>query len=565
MNFRIYYKNLSSHIASKWTILLIDMFLVVISMLLACMVQFGISSVLYKMSLYVWIVCFSLLSNFCFFHIFRTHVGVIRFSSFVDIYRAFVCLTFSYGLLGLGNFCWDVFGFGETLPSSIIFMAYILNFSFMVCFRILVKMVHEAMSFDSRHSVGVFIYGFQGTGVNIAKSLRVNRNNHFRLRGFISDEPSMIGKHAMGCRVYANDRFLLEHLKKKDVRTIIVSPSKLSELEVTEGMKYLLAHDIHVMTVPPLSDCLDDGIIKDIHIEDWLKREPVHVDLRCIASCVEGRRILITGAAGNIGRGIVRQLAALNPYQLILVDQAESPLYDVQLELSDHWKNLEVKVLVADVANVTRMESIFKQYMPQIVFHAASYKDLSLMEDFVSEAVQTNVLGTMNLVNLSLMHRVNRFVMVSTDMVFNPTNTVSFTKKIAEMFVQASQYNEKIEALTQFLIVRFGDVYPDALDSLVTVPEACQLILEIGRFGQAGRIYVFNDKGASEMEMTWRDKIKMCNEDIPDYKQINERVLSLIEKSYTENAVNLMADMKEILSDSMKKHSMSETLVKKSF
>ena len=175
----------------------------------------------------------------------------------------------------------------------------------MVCLRIAVKMLYEAIAFDARHSVNVFIYGSHGTGVNVAKSLRVSRNNHFRLCGFISDEPDMIGKHTMGCRVYANDDELFFHLKKKNVHTVIVSPDKVAGLEDSGVLDKWLAHAIQVMTVPPLSDCMDDGLIKDIQIEDWLRREPVQIDIRRIASHIEGQRIMVTGAAGAIGRGIV--------------------------------------------------------------------------------------------------------------------------------------------------------------------------------------------------------------------------------------------------------------------
>lgn len=387
MNFRTYYKYLSSRIASKWVVLSVDVIIVVISILSACFLQYRLSSVSYEISLYVWLTIWAVLCNVCFFHIFRTYVGVIRFSSFVDIYRVFWSLTISYVVLFLGNFCWSVLGLEETLPNSILFMAYMFTFSLMVCMRIAVKMLYEAIAFDARHCVNVFIYGFHGTGVDVAKSLRVSRNNHYRLRGFISDELDMIGKHTMGCRVYPNDEQLFDRLKKKKVDTIIISPSKVSDLENSGMLDKLFSHDIHVMTVPPLSDCMDDGLIKDIQIEDWLRGEPVQVDMRKIAAHIEGRRVMVTGAAGAVGREIVRQLATLNPYQLILVDQAESPLYDVQLELSDHWKNLEVRVLVADVANRTRMEAIFEGTRPQLVFHSAAYKHVQLMDDFVSEAI----------------------------------------------------------------------------------------------------------------------------------------------------------------------------------
>ncbi len=500
MNLKIYYKNFSSRIASKWTILAIDICLVMISMLLACILQLGVSAIVYKMSLYVWMIFFSLFCNLCFFSVFHTYVGVIRFSSFVDIYRVFISLTISYGMLGIGNFCWSALGLGETLPNGIIFIAYILNFTFMVGLRILVKMLHETLSFDNRHCVNVFIYGFRGTGVNIAKSMRVSRNNHYRVCGFISDEPWMIGKHTMGCRVYANDNTLFEHLRKKNVCTIIVSPEVMANLELSGVIGRMLAEGVNVMTVPPLSDCLSDGIIKDLHIEDWLRREPIHIDIRRVAAYVEGHRILITGAAGTVGREIVRQLAALNPYQLILVDQAESPLYDVQLELSDHWKNIEVRVLVADVANHSRMEAIFEQYMPQLVFHAAAYKDISMLEDYPNEAIQVNVLGTKNIADLSVKYKACKCMMISTNYALSPTYAMGYSKCLAEMYVQGISHKVIPEnCFTKLMVIRFGDVYPDAPRSLMTMPEACQLILEIGNLGENGGVYVFEDDAAEDI------------------------------------------------------------------
>lgn len=549
MNLKIYYKNFSSRIASRWTILAVDICLVVISMLLACILQLGVSSMTYKTSLYVWMIFFSLFCNLCFFSVFCTYVGVIRFSSFVDVYRVFISLTISYGVLGIGNFCWSAFGLGETLPSGIIFIAYILNFTFMVCLRILVKMLHETLSFDNRHCVNVFIYGFRGAGVNIAKSMRVSRNNHYRICGFISDEPWMIGKHTMGCRVYANDNRLFEHLRKKKVHTIIVSPDKLVDLESSGAMGRILAEEINVMTVPPLSDCLNDGIIKDIHIKDWLRREPVQVDIRKIAAYVEGHRVLITGAAGAVGQEIVRQLAALNPYQLILIDQAESPLYDIQLELSDNWKNLEVRVLVADVVNYSRMEAIFKQYMPQLVFHAASYKNICMLEDYVTEAVQVNVAGTKNIADLAMKYKVYKCMMISTDHAFAPVHVMGYSKRLAEIYIQGlSQKIVQEKLATKLVIIRFADVYTDAPCSLMTLSEACQLILEVGDIGENGDIYVFEDEGTLENEPTCCVRVKKSKETIAGTDVACKQVASLIENSESCESLTIINEMKKIIS-----------------
>lgn len=551
MDFRIYYKYLSSRIASKWTVLLVDVIIVVISIFSACVLQYGLSSVSYKPSLYIWMIVLAILCNVCSFHVLRTYVGVIRFSSFVDIYRVFWSLTLSYGVLSLGNFCWSVFGLGETLPNSIPFMAYIITFSLMSCMRIAVKMLYEAIAFDVRHCVNVFIYGFHGTGVNVAKSLRVSRNNHYRLRGFISDEPDMIGKHTMGCRVYPNDERLLNHLKKKDVNTVIVSPNKVPDLEKSGMLDRLFSHGIHVVTVPPLSDCLDDGLMKDIQIEDWLRREPVQIDIRKITTHIEGRRIMVTGAAGTVGREIVNQLATLNPYQLILVDQAESPLYDVQLELSDHWKNLDVRVLVADVANRTRMEAIFKEAQPQLVFHAAAYKHVQLMDDFMSEAIQTNILGTVNVADLAVKYKASRVIMLSTDNARNPVNVMEYSKRVAEIYIQSYDHclERKGAHETSMFIVRFGDVYPKKIHSLITLTEACMLILEVGVMGDRGGIYVFEGSGDGLLDSTICEKIKYEISSVDDYEHIEKQVSLLIEHSYTEKTATLMDEMKKIVPD----------------
>ncbi len=551
MNLRLYYKYLSSRIASKWTVLLVDVLIVVIAMFFAYLLQFRISSILHPFSLYIWMFFLALFSNVCFFHILRTYVGVIRFSSFVDIYRVFQSLTLGYGVLGLGNFFWSALGLGETLPGSILFIAYIFSFIFMVSLRIAVKMLYEAIAFDARHSVNVFIYGFHGTGVNVAKSLRVSRNNHFRLRGFISDEPDMIGKHTMGCRVYANDDKLFEHLKKKNVQTVIVSPGKIADLETLGVLDELSSHNIHVMTIPPLSNCLDDGLIKDIQIEDWLRREPVQIDLRKITPHIEGNRIMITGAAGTIGREIVRQLATLNPYRLILVDQAESPLYDVQLELSDHWKNLDVRVLVADVTNRTRMEAIFKETQPQLVFHAAAYKQPLLMEDYVSEALQVNVLGTMNIADLVVKYNTCRMILVSTDQAVQLENVVGYSKRLSELYVQSLGQKRQKEnnSVGSFITIRFGNVYPDAPHSLMTLPEACALVLEAGVMGGNGRVYMFEETSKVAALPTWHDKIKCEVSCVYDYEQINKILLNLIEHSYTEKTAILLTEIKKIMLD----------------
>lgn len=534
----------------------------------------------------------------------------------------------------VGNLLWMGWSGREVLPISVILTAYIVNFSLMVCLRILVKMIHELMTFDRRHSIRVFVYGSKGAGINIAKSLRVSRSNHFRLKGFISDDTGFIGKQTMGCRVYANNESLFDILEEERIEAIIVSSEKVHRLETSGMIDRLIAEDIRILTVPPFNDLGKEGMqIKDIQIEDLLQRDPIHVDIRKISSHIEGKRIMITGAAGSIGREMVRQIAELNPYKLILVDQAESPLHNVQLELLDNWRDIDAKMLVADVTNQTRMESIFKDYRPQYVFHAAAYKHVPMMEDNVSEAIQVNVLGTRIMADLAVKYGVEKFVMVSTDKAVNPTNVMGCSKRLAEIYVQslAHQLSKYANdgALVKFITTRLGNVlgsngsviprfkqqiekggpvtvtHPQVIRYFMTIPEACQLVLEAGSMGNGGEIYIFDMgnpvkivdlarrmiylSGQKNIKIeftglrhgeklyeellnvkeftcpTYHEKIMIAKVREYDYEEVKQEIQKLIDLSYTSDTMGIVASMKKIVPEFVSKNSEFEILDKASF
>ena len=343
-------------------------------------------------------------------------------------------------------------------------MAYVINLALIACTRIVVKMFFEIINFDRSQTVNVFIYGAKEVGVNIAKSLRVNLRNHYRLRGFIADEPELIDKIMMGVKVYPNDDTLIERLEDRDVNTIIISPAKMDQLKKTDIADRLLAHNIKLLTAPPLSEWggqpLNRTQLKEIQIEDLLQREPIEVDIHKIASHLEGKRVMITGAAGSIGSEIMRQVASFNPYKLILVDQAETPLHDIRLELQDRWRDIDAETIVADISNPTRIEAIFREYKPQYIFHAAAYKHVPMMEDNVSESIQVNVAGTRILADFAVKYGAEKFVMISTDKAVNPTNVMGCSKRICEIYVQslAKKLQEKGEGTVQFITTRFGNV-----------------------------------------------------------------------------------------------------------
>ena len=441
MKHKIFHRYLSAKVLPIWTILLIDVLIIVVSSLLAYALRYDFRSIFLESSTIDKTIVWTVIVNLVFFRVFRTYSNVLRFSSFIDIMRIFVSLTVSYALLMISSVLLASYLDIRLAPVSVLFMAYIISFAIMSCSRIVVKMFYELLNFDGSHSANVFIYGAKEAGVNIAKALRVNLRNHYRLRGFIADEPELINKVMMGVKVFPNDESLIDVLNDRDVHTIIISPAKMEELKKSDMADRLLAHNIKLMTAPPLSEwsgqTLNRTQLKEIQIEDLLQRDPIEIDIHKVASHLEGKRVMITGAAGSIGSEIMRQVASFNPYKLILVDQAETPLHDIRLELQDRWRDIDAETIIADISNATRMEDIFKEYQPQYIFHAAAYKHVPMMEDNVSESIQINVFGTRTLADLAVKYGAEKFVMISTDKAVNPTNVMGCSKRICEIYVQS--------------------------------------------------------------------------------------------------------------------------------
>jgi len=326
----------------------------------------------------------------------------------------------------------------------------------------------------------------------------------------------------MGVAIYANDENLLRTLECKEVKTIIVSPQKMEEIRNSDLLTNFVDHNIALLTTVPVSDwngpIMSKEQLKDIQIEDLLPREPIHINMMGIAANIEGRRVLVTGAAGSIGSEIVRQVASFNPYSIILIDQAETPLHDMRLELQEKWRELRTEVIVADITNRSRMEKVFSRTRPQYIFHAAAYKHVPMMEDNVSETIQNNILGTRIVADLAVKYRAQKFVMISTDKAVNPSNVMGCSKRICEIYVQSlAKHIEKTgQKTTQFITTRFGNVlgsngsviplfreqikrggpvtvtHPDIIRYFMTIPEACQLVLEAGAMGKNGEIYIFD-------------------------------------------------------------------------
>lgn len=463
-----------------------------------------------------------MLINVAAFVSFKTFSGILRFSAFGDLSKIVYALTLGYALTylflnilklsgGVFQFSWEV-----------VFLTYILNVVLMVLSRIIIKEVYDLLYGSSSGYVNVFVYGTKLPAIRIAKSLGGGNEFNFKVKGFISDEDHMVGKNILGVKVFDTSEDLFRALEQKNIKTIIVSPHKLKEIKDSYLLDKFLESSISLTTTLPLSEWSSEKMtknqFKEVQIEDLLPRKEIEINMQKIAANLEGMRVMITGAAGSIGSEIVRQVAVFNPYSLILIDQAETPLHSLRLELRRKWKEVKAETIVADIANRSRLEKIFRDFQPDYIFHAAAYKHVPMMEENVSEAIQTNIQGTKNLADLAVKYHASKFVMVSTDKAVNPTNVMGCSKRISEIYVQslAKHIKDQDISTVQFITTRFGNVlgsngsvipffreqiknggpvtvtHPEITRYFMTITEACQLVLEAGSMGEGGEIFIFD-------------------------------------------------------------------------
>jgi FlaA1/EpsC-like NDP-sugar epimerase len=551
------------------------------------------------------------------FILFRTFRGILRFSSFSDLMRIIYALVLGYALTFVAVVILNNSSATFYITNVIFTAIFFLNMFLMIFSRILVKEVYEAITGRNVKPVSVFIYGTKQAGISVAKALKGNNEFNYRVQGFISDENHMIGKELMGVTIYANNENLFRTLESRDVKTIIVSPQKMEEIKNSNLLTNFVDNNISLLTTVPVNEwsgaIISREQLKDVQIEDLLPRDPININMLQIASNLEGKRVLVTGAAGSIGSEIVRQVATFNPYSIILIDQAETPLHDMRLELLEKWRELRTEIVVADIGNASRMEKVFAKTRPQFIFHAAAYKHVPMMEDNVSESVQTNIQGVKIVADLAVKYGAQKFVMVSTDKAVNPSNVMGCSKRICEIYVQslAKHVERTGQKSTQFITTRFGNVlgsngsviplfreqikhggpvtvtHPEIIRYFMTIPEACQLVLEAGSFGKNGEIYIF-DMGkpvkildlakrmirlsgsknvkieftglrhgeklyeellniAEHTKPTRHDKIMVAEVREYEYIEVSQKIDALIKTSYDYDDMRTVKKMKEIV------------------
>ncbi|MFI5164254.1 MAG: polysaccharide biosynthesis protein [Bacteroidia bacterium] len=507
--------------APRWIIFLIDLFICLFSLILAYLLRFNFAAIpQVEIDTFPVVFPFVIGVRALSFILWRTYKGIVRYTSSKDAQRIFIVTTLASFFFAISNlvsyyFITRVF----IVPYSIIVIEYMTTTFLMISLRLIFKSIYFEWKNPSRTKTSVIIFGAGESGIITKRTLDRDAGMKYKVLAFIDDNEKKWGSKLEGITIYGSDK-LDGFLKEGNVAHMIISAQNIPAKRKEEIVEACLKYNTKILNVPPVSSWINGELsfkqIKKVRIEDLLERNPIKLDMSTIKSQTAGKIILVTGAAGSIGSEIVRQLSTFNPKKIILVDIAESPLYEMENELKNIFHLRSFEIVIADVRDKERMESIFKKYSPQVVYHAAAYKHVPLMEHHPLEAIHTNVLGTKIMADLAVKFSVEKFVMVSTDKAVNPTNVMGASKRIAEMYVQSLNKESK----TKFITTRFGNVlgsngsviqlfrqqierggpvtvtHPDITRFFMTIPEACQLVLEAGAMGNGGEIFLF-DMGQS--------------------------------------------------------------------
>ena len=508
---------------THWAVLAVDSLIVVISLVLAYLLRFNFNVPETEQPLIFRAVVSLFAIRFIFFMFFRTYAGMIQYTSSEDAQRIFFGITLGSATLGILNFIVAQFQPNYLIPFSILLIDYFISMFSLAAYRIAVKTIYEEVVKSKKPKVKVIIYGADNNGVITKRTLEQDRKKNYDVVAFIDSKLSNQSKNIEGVKILNIYRDLDKLLATGEADMLIISDSTVKNDVKNNVINACLKYDVKVLTVPPASKWINGELsvnqIRQVRIEELLEREPIKLDKEIIEAQTKGKRILVTGAAGSIGQEIVRQLAKYNPALLICLDQSESPLHELDLELQHDFPNLKFEIVLGDIRVEERMEKVFRLLKPELVYHAAAYKHVPLMENNPSESILTNVLGTKNCADLAVKYGVDVFVLVSTDKAVNPTNVMGASKRIAEIYVQSLNrklFSEQGEKATHFITTRFGNVlgsngsviprFRQQIETggpitvtdaeitrfFMTIPEACQLVLEAGAMGKGGEIFIFD-------------------------------------------------------------------------
>ena len=511
-----------------WCIMIFDLMVCFLSGVFIVWLRHPASDVLAAWSQLMHTFGIFAILNFISFRVFHTYSGILRYSQFVDLMRVTnacvlsMLLAFIFSLCAL-NFGWDDFFFIFT--GRKIITLYLGNILAMCIPRVLVKLIFDN-ALVSSSAMNTLVYGTRAGAVAITNNVRDAKPVQFLIKGYVGDEFEHYNERLMGKKVYSVHEDLIPVIESQCIKAFLVSPlrheeftknRKLQDLLIERGIKIYIAQNAEEWKKN--QDPQGKVGLREVKIEDLLPREEIQVDMDSVGALLRGKRVLITGAAGSIGSEMVRQIAIYKPAEMMLIDQAETPLHDVRLMMKNNYSDIKAETVVTSICKEDRMEEIFSHFKPDYVFHAAAYKHVPMMEDNPSESVQNNVWGTKVIADLSVKYGVKKFVMISTDKAVNPTNVMGCSKRICEIYVQSLDKaikDGKIEGVTQFVTTRFGNVlgsngsviplfreqlakggpltvtHPKIIRFFMLIPEACKLVLEAGTHGKGGEIFVFD-------------------------------------------------------------------------
>ncbi len=507
-------------ILPRWVIILIDCSFILFSTLTGYLLRFNfsVSDLVdnhFQQGILIYTTCgfLSIIAT-------GSYRGIIRYTGLQDGVRIFFMLLLNVALVIAINLITRVTGGSYIIPLSVVFISLLSSFLFLFNYRLLVKYIFTYYRNAIIKKSRVLIFGAGQTGI-ITRHV-IDSTPRMQIVGFMEDNANKIGKVVDGTKIYDARKDNLDHyFDELNIDELIITVRDISLERKNELVDACLRNKVKVRTVPPVEKWVGGELsisqIREINIEELLGREAIQLNNPNIINDIKGKRVCITGAAGSIGSELVRQVASYSPERIILIDQAESPLYEIEREIKGR-SSIRVIPYLADITNIQRISSIFEENRPEIIYHAAAYKHVPLMEGNPSEAIHCNILGTKNLADLAIKHKVRKFVMISTDKAVNPTNVMGCSKRIAEVYVQA--LNKKLQDegkyTTAFVTTRFGNVlgsngsviplfksqissggpvtvtHPEVTRFFMTIPEACQLVLEAGTMGKGGEVFVFD-------------------------------------------------------------------------
>jgi len=551
----------------RWIIVLIDFTVLLLAFVFTYLIFDG-TGLEYVVTKHTMVfVSFLFGVNIFFFWLFRTYAGIIRHSSYIDAVKLLFSQTAVLVFFLIFNFLFELYYHQKAFLNTAFFINIVLSFCGLFLYRVVVKQTFELYFIEKNDAklIKTIIYGTDANAISIANALKFETPSRFKILGFVDKNNQNASKRMLDLPILVLRKKIPSLMRSIGAESLVIADKSLSKEEQLVIIDQCIEYNYKVYTIPSISDWEDQKEIsqkvKNIQIEDLLEREPIVLDNESISKQLKDKTILITGAAGSIGSEIVRQVLNFEPRKVIILDQAETPLHHIGLEVNAIKGKTQIHNIIADIKDKAAIERVFKLYKPEMVYHAAAYKHVPLMECNPSQAILTNVNGTKNLADLSCEYGVKKFVMISTDKAVNPSNVMGASKRIAEKYVQSlylkCQENNSLYA-TKFITTRFGNVlgsngsvvplftkqiaeggpititHPDIIRYFMTIPEACQLVLEASSMGNGGEIYIFDMGKPVKIIDLARKMIKLAGY-IPD-RDIKIKIVGLRpgEKLYEE-------------------------------